>query len=95
MSYDSEVESPARGPLPTDQSYIAYDPTDLEWIVMLMEIAGICLTSKPGDAFSWDALFAEMRSLAGPDPIDETAARLVAASARWLQRLPCGRFCLR
>ena len=61
--------------------------TDLEAIVMLLELAAISLTSSPGDVFSADQLFNTARELGGDELVlDRKDVEIVLDKASFLKK---------
>jgi hypothetical protein len=62
---------------------VPMDPTDLEAIVVLLEIAAILLTDSPESRFTEAELFARARELGGDEcPINERDMRIVFTHMR-------------
>lgn len=90
MSYDLEIApeviSPKAKVRPTKTAKAARG-TDLEAIVMLLELAAISLTSSPDDHFTADQLFDEARKLGGDEIVlDRSDVDIVLDKASFLKK---------
>jgi hypothetical protein len=72
------------------------DEQDLEQIVLLLTLAVIFLTDKPGDEFTLEQLLAEARSLLPKEAtLEETDVRIVLANWKLLKRRAGGKYVMR
>ena len=79
MAYDFE-DTPGV-PAAASERKDKVSPKDLEAIVTVMDIAALCLTTKAGDTFTFEEMFAEMNELGGPDlQFEERDVRTVLAT---------------
>lgn len=62
------------------------NPKDLEAIVLVLELAAIRLTDKPGSTFSAAELLAAAHDLAGTDTIEESDIKIVLGKAGFLRK---------
>lgn len=84
------------GSVPVFRPVAAAHPTDLEAIVMLLELAAISLTKGPESTFTATELIEEARRIGGDEcPLDERDARIVLVYVKFLQRVGAGRLRLR
>lgn len=67
------------------------DPRDLEALVMCLELAAIILTTESGKVLTREALFAEAKTIAGPEcPISDLDLGIILPFAKFLKRAPGG-----
>lgn len=93
VSYDLELLEPGVVPAPTPASLYA---SDLEPIVMLLELAAIYLTRDPNSSFTKEQLIGKARELSGAAlPLNEIDMKIVLGKAGFLKKLPGGRFRLK
>lgn len=77
MSYDFEGLTDHRAPIVT--TYVP-QATDLEAIVMMLEVAHLALTLTPDARYTEEQLFDQVRAMGGNDlVIDERDMRIVLA----------------
>lgn len=81
MPYDFEGTED-RSPPPWMMNGPEYQPTDLEAIVMAMEIAAINLTTAIGSSFTLDQLLDEAASM----DVDRASAAIVVGNVKFLER---------
>ncbi len=82
MSYDFDAAPDSKPPIVT--TYVPH-PTDLEYIVMLLEVAALYLTPTDGAEFTFKQLLDRARIMGGVDgSIDEVDARIVVDNSRCL-----------
>lgn len=74
------------GPPPMVTTYVPH-PTDLETIVVLLELAAIHLTPTVGALFTFHQLFAQANVIGGGEVVlDKRDAAIVAAHAHFLKK---------
>ena len=89
MSYDLEIAPDCIPPKATFDSSSSppVHGTDLEAIVMLLELAAISLTSKPDDSFTRQQLLEQARIIGGDEVVlDETDVDIVLDKAAFLAK---------
>lgn len=93
MSYDFD-DCADRSPPQTNVEPM--DPHDLESVVILMELAAISLTQKPGDQFTREELLCEARRYSGDDinPSEEDMG-IVLPFVRFLRKTPGKKYTLK
>lgn len=73
-----------------------YDGSDLEAIVMLLEIAAIYLTPKPNTEFTFEQLLYQANEIGGGEiVIDAVDAKIVLDSSNILGKSSGGKFYLK
>jgi len=93
MSYDLELLDAGVVPTPSPASL---DASDLEAIVMLLELAAIYLTRDPNSSFSREELIEKARELSGDAlRLDEMDLKIVLGKAGFLKKLAGGRYRLK
>lgn len=80
--------------LPPRSSVPAYDPRDLEYLTVLLDVSGIYLTPEPGTGFTLEELMREVRGLGGDD-VDERDVAIVLGTHAGFKTLPGRRWRLR
>jgi hypothetical protein len=83
MSYD--LEFPVSS-IASKADVVQMDGSDLETIVILLELAAISLTSKPGDTFTNEQLLAEARELGGRATLESADVDIVLEKASFLKK---------
>jgi hypothetical protein len=98
MSYDFEGARLTKGKMAA--RFVATKSTahgkDLESIVVLLELAAVYLTTKPGKEFTIDQLIERAKDLGGGEVvIDDADAKIVLDKARFLKKLPGKKFVMK
>lgn len=75
---------------------VSFTGSDLEAIVMLLELAAIYLTPKPNTEFTFEQLLDQANEISGGEiVIDAVDAKIVLDNSSILGKLPGGRYYLK